>query len=147
MKYFVTSLIIILSNNLSFGQYLIPIPTSISTTEVIPSPTNNTSGGIVSGDFDNDGDEDISRVVSGINYVSKNLGNGTFSSPVAQGSAPTNTVMGVAIDLNQDGNLDIVGIERNTLMGYYQLFNFIEEMLFLSKLSVSAVMPSPEIRT
>ena len=72
---------------------------------------NNATAG---GDFDGDGDEDIVTTVSGIQLISNN-GNGTFLMPTPlQGSSTTIYRSIEAVDLDLDGDLDLLVTSQDT---------------------------------
>jgi len=72
-------------------------------------PTGHTPKGVVSGDFNNDGNLDFAVFNTTDNTISVFLGNGkgTFT-PLAPTPAGTGPVGGATGDLNHDGKLDIV---------------------------------------
>lgn len=77
---------------------------------------------IISGDFDNDGDRDV--VYSGDNggdYMgySENLGGGNFATPIYTSGGNRHFKYGVALDINHDGNLDVIGGETNSFSYRY----------------------------
>ncbi len=85
------------------------------------------SGPIVAGDFKNDGKPDLIECcdANGLMVFRQGNGDGTFQPPVAAFSTPVATSL-VAVDVNGDGNLDLVGVGALNPpgppeMGNYQL--------------------------
>jgi len=85
-------------SNVSFESYNDPTPTA----------TNN----VVSGDFNNDGKPDLLECCNSSTQLVFRAGNGsgTFAAPTVAFATPVSLISPVAVDVNGDGNLDIVAI-------------------------------------
>ncbi|MGI4830759.1 MAG: FG-GAP-like repeat-containing protein, partial [Janthinobacterium lividum] len=85
----------------------VPITSSANFTKAV-----NVVGGIVSGDFNGDGKQDLlatgtTAVYVGQNYLLFGHGDGTFSAPL-----PISIALGKVADLNNDGKSDVIGIQN-----------------------------------
>lgn len=93
-----TTVIMNAQSNVSFETYNDPIKTA--------------TGGMVAGDFNNDGKPDLIQCCNSSTQMvfREGNGNGTFGAPAVAFATPVSLESPVAVDVNGDGKLDIVAI-------------------------------------
>src|ERR1700691_4358664 len=96
--------------------------------ETYGDTTTTNSGPIVTGDFNNDGKPDLIECCNSSTQMvfRAGNGNGTFAAPVAAAATPVALSSLVAVDVNGDGNLDLVAVAAQNPPappgeGYYYL--------------------------
>ncbi|HTW49726.1 MAG TPA: VCBS repeat-containing protein [Acidobacteriaceae bacterium] len=80
--------------------------------ETFNDPNHTATGGMVAGDFNNDGKPDLVQCCNSSTQMVFREGNGdgTFQAPTVAFATPVSLASPVAVDVNGDGKLDIVAI-------------------------------------